>query len=220
MELISRMVSGPVHSPAAATGAKGPLKVGKPEEDDEKRPVKPETDEYIPEEKQESSGRYWLGKDGEGKHKIYFDNPEKEAPESQAAGTPGKPGGLPGPEGPKEGTGPESQKEGMGANGPKEGIEPEGQKEGMGPEGPKEDEKADGPGKGPDKKVEKCTGNTDRVDREIEKLKKRRDELKKQIHSEKDGMKIKELEKKLSQVERELKQKDNDAYRRAHTVFY
>ncbi len=193
MELISRMVSGPVHSPAAATGAKGPLKVGKPEEDDEKRPVKPETDEYIPEEKQESSGRYWLGKDGEGKHKIYFDNPEKEAPESQAAGTPGKPGGLPGPEGPKEG---------------------------MGPEGPKEDEKADGPGKGPDKKVEKCTGNTDRVDREIEKLKKRRDELKKQIHSEKDGKKIKELEKKLSQVERELKQKDNDAYRRAHTVFY
>ena len=202
MELISRMVSGPVHSPAAATGAKGPLKVGKPEEDDEKRPVKPETDEYIPEEKQESSGRYWLGKDGEGKHKIYFDNPEKEAPESQAAGTPGKPGGLPGPEGPKEGMGPESQKEGMGD------------------EGPKEDEKADGPGKGPDKKVEKCTGNTDRVDREIEKLKKRRDELKKQIHSEKDGKKIKELEKKLSQVERELKQKDNDAYRRAHTVFY
>ena len=202
MELISRMVSGPVHSPAAATGAKGPLKVGKPEEDDEKRPVKPETDEYIPEEKQESSGRYWLGKDGEGKHKIYFDNPEKEAPESQAAVTPGKPGGLPGPEGPKEGMGPESRKEGMG------------------PEGPKEDEKADGPGKGPDKKVEKCTGNTDRVDREIEKLKKRRDELKKQIHSEKDGMKIKELEKKLSQVERELKQKDNDAYRRAHTVFY
>ncbi len=202
MELISRMVSGPVHSPAAATGAKGPLKVGKPEEDDEKRPVKPETDEYIPEEKQESSGRYWLGKDGEGKHKIYFDNPEKEAPESQAAGTPGKPGGLPGPEGPKEGMGPESRKEGMG------------------PEGPKEDEKADGPGKGPDKKVEKCTGNTDRVDREIEKLKKRRDELKKQIHSEKDGKKIKELEKKLSQVERELKQKDNDAYRRAHTVFY
>ncbi len=202
MELISRMVSGPVHSPAAATGAKGPLKVGKPEEDDEKRPVKPETDEYIPEEKQESSGRYWLGKDGEGKHKIYFDNPEKEAPESQAAGTPGKPGGLPGPEGPKEGMG------------------PEGPKEGMGPEGPKEDEKADGPGKGPDKKVEKCTGNTDRVDREIEKLKKRRDELKKQIHSEKDGKKIKELEKKLSQVERELKQKDNDAYRRAHTVFY
>ncbi len=202
MELISRMVSGPVHSPAAATGAKGPLKVGKPEEDDEKRPVKPETDEYIPEEKQESSGRYWLGKDGEGKHKIYFDNPEKEAPESQAAGTPGKPGGLPGPEGPKEGMGPESRKEGMG------------------PEGPKEDEKADGPGKGPDKKVEKCTGNTDRVDREIEKLKKRRDELKKQIHSEKDGKKIKELEKKLTQVERELKQKDNDAYRRAHTVFY
>ena len=202
MELISRMVSGPVHSPAAATGAKGPLKVGKPEEDDEKRPVKPETDEYIPEEKQESSGRYWLGKDGEGKHKIYFDNPEKEAPESQAAGTPGKPGGLPGPEGPKEGMGPESRKEGMG------------------PEGPKEDEKADGPGTGPDKKVEKCTGNTDRVDREIEKLKKRRDELKKQIHSEKDGKKIKELEKKLSQVERELKQKDNDAYRRAHTVFY
>lgn len=71
-----------------------------------------------------------------------------------------------------------------------------------------------------DKKVEKCTGNTDRVDREIEKLKKKKKELEGQLQSETDDKKIKELEKKLAQVERELSQKDNDGYRRQHTVFY
>ncbi|MCI9105545.1 MAG: hypothetical protein HFG56_07420 [Lachnospiraceae bacterium] len=71
-----------------------------------------------------------------------------------------------------------------------------------------------------DKKVEKCTGNTDRVDREIEKLKRKKKELEGQIHSETDDKKIEQLEKELAQVERELSQKDNDAYRRQHTVFY
>ena len=69
------------------------------------------------------------------------------------------------------------------------------------------------------KKAETCTGNTDKVDREIKKLKKEREQLERQINSETDEVKRKELESKLSQVENELRQKDNDAYRRQHTVF-
>ena len=34
-----------------------------------------------------------------------------------------------------------------------------------------------------------------------------------------DEMKARELEKELAQVERELSRKDNDTYRRQHTVF-
>lgn len=87
---------------------------------------------------------------------------------------------------------------------------------------PEQSEGTEGP-KDPDKpseeKSEKCVGNTDQVDREIEKLKKKQKELKQQINSETDEAKIKDLEKKLAQVERELSQKDNDAYRRQHTKF-
>ena len=36
---------------------------------------KPVTDEYIPEEKQEPSGRYWLERDEDGNPKIHFDDP-------------------------------------------------------------------------------------------------------------------------------------------------
>lgn len=68
-------------------------------------------------------------------------------------------------------------------------------------------------------KAESCTGNTDKVDREIERLKQKREELKQQLQSETDESRIKGLEQKLAQVERELAQKDNDAYRRQHTVF-
>ena len=88
---------------------------------------------------------------------------------------------------------------------------PEKQSEGT--EGPKD------PDKPSEEKSEKCVGNTDQVDREIEKLKKKQKELKQQINSETDEAKIKDLEKKLAQVERELSQKDNDAYRRQHTKF-
>ena len=120
-------------------------------------------DEYVPEEKQEPSGRYWLGKDEDGQPKVYFDDPERAVD---------KPSGVPAPE-----------------------------------------KKAEG-----DKK-ERCTANTDQVDREIERLKKRKETLEQQIRSQTDDAKIKELERQLAQVERELAQKDNDAYRRQHTVF-
>ncbi len=69
------------------------------------------------------------------------------------------------------------------------------------------------------KKIEKCTGNTDKVDREIEKLKKKKKELESQLRTVEDEGKRKSLESQLAQVERELRQKDNDGYRRQHTVF-
>lgn len=68
-------------------------------------------------------------------------------------------------------------------------------------------------------KSESCRANTDKVDREIEKLKQKEAELEKKLTMEKDESKKKELEKELSNVKRELQQKDNDAYRRSHTVF-
>lgn len=65
------------------------------------------------------------------------------------------------------------------------------------------------------KPVEKCVANTDKVDREIKKLKEKKQQLEQQIRSASgDEKKIRELEKKLAQVENELSQKDNDTYRR------
>ena len=80
------------------------------------------------------------------------------------------------------------------------------------------DKDADGPDR-KDSGAESCTCNTDRVDREIEKLKKTQEALKRQINSETDDTRIEGLEKKLAQVEGELRQKNNDIYRRQHAVF-
>ena len=64
------------------------------------------------------------------------------------------------------------------------------------------------------KPAKKCVTNTDKVDREIKKLKEKKQQLEQQIQSvSKDEKKIRELEKKLAQVENELSQKDNDTYR-------
>lgn len=72
-------------------------------------------------------------------------------------------------------------------------------------------------GAGTAKDVEECTGSTDQVDREIEKLKERKKQLEQQISAAgEEEKKVKELERKLSQVEAELSRKDNDAYRRQH----
>jgi len=70
----------------------------------------------------------------------------------------------------------------------------------------------------PTKKAEKCTTDTDAVDREIEKLKEEKKQIEQQIKSEKDENKVKELEKRLAQIEIELSQKDNDAYRRQNAI--
>ena len=58
----------------------------------------------------------------------------------------------------------------------------------------------------PAKKAEKCTTNTDNVDREIEKLKEEKKQLEQQIKAAAgDKEKVKVLEKKLAQIEGELK---------------
>ena len=71
----------------------------------------------------------------------------------------------------------------------------------------------------PAKQEEKCTTNTDNVDREIEKLKEEKKQLEQQIKAAAgDKEKVKVLEKKLAQIEGELSQKDNDTYRRKNAV--
>ena len=57
------------------------------------------------------------------------------------------------------------------------------------------------------------------MDREIEALKKRREQLKRQLESAADPDKAQRLEQKLAKVEAELAQKDNDAYRRQNAVY-
>ena len=92
-----------------------------------------------------------------------------------------------------------------------EGLKPEesSSREGEDGKGPK----ASGDSQG--KPAEKCVTNTDKVDREIKKLKEKKQQLEQQIQSASgDEKKIRELEKKLAQVENELSQKDNDTYRR------
>ena len=74
--------------------------------------------------------------------------------------------------------------------------------------------------KGPERKQDKdevWEGNTDKVDREIEALKKKQQELEQRLNTETDEAKRKDLERQLGRVEQELRQKDNDAYRRQHT---
>lgn len=77
---------------------------------------------------------------------------------------------------------------------------------------------------GPEKKASKdravnCTCNTDRVDRELEGLKREQEELKRQINSETDDTELRELEQKLARIESELGRKDSDMYRRQKAVF-
>lgn len=64
---------------------------------------------------------------------------------------------------------------------------------------------------------EKCITNTDKVDREIRKLKEEAKRLKQQIHNG-DEEEKKRLGQRLAQVEMELIQKDNDGYRKANAI--
>jgi len=76
------------------------------------------------------------------------------------------------------------------------------------------------PGKSRGGEEDTCTVNTDKVDREIRRLKEERDRLEREIsRAEGDSGKRAELEKRLAQVENELRMKDNDAYRKQHSEF-
>ena len=178
---VSGVNTGAAHPLTGVEKVLGAPKTERPEEEAQGRPLKPVMDEYVPEEPQEPSGRYWMDKDEDGQPRIYFDGPER------AADAPERPGDVSGAEFPKA---EEPGKEG-GAKGP---------------------EKKEG-------KEEVWKGDTDKVDREIEKLKKKQQELEQRLGAETDEAKLKALERQLAQVERELKQKDNDTYRKQHSTF-
>lgn len=108
---------------------------------------------------------------------------------------------------------PDKPKSADGTEQPK--INGEGSKEGGNGKDPKKVN-----GDHPDKQEEKCVGNTDKVDREIRKLKEKKQQLEQQIRAASgDEKKIRELERKLAQVEGELSRKDNDTYRKQHSTF-
>ena len=67
-------------------------------------------------------------------------------------------------------------------------------------------------------RAEQTTTNTDRVDRELEQLRKKAEELQQQAQRAADPRQAQQLERQLQQVQNELRQKDNDAYRRQHAV--
>lgn len=91
------------------------------------------------------------------------------------------------------------------------------------PNGAERDEEPASPGKaappGRDGKEEKCTGSTDAVDREIRRLKEKKEKLEARLHRETGETRREALERLLAQVENELRQKDNDSYRRRHATF-
>lgn len=68
------------------------------------------------------------------------------------------------------------------------------------------------------KPAETCTTNTDKVDRELERLRSREEELEQRLGAETDAAKAREIERRLDQVQAELAQKDNDSYRRQNAV--
>lgn len=159
-------ISGPLYSgapsPAAAERVSGSSPARQAELETPARSPVPKVDRYDPEEPQPPSGRYWPGRDEEGRSKVFFDDPERaakpeEAPDGSHEKRPGEP--------------------------------------------------------------EKCTCDTGKVDREIERLRKKQAELERQLGTETDEARIRELERQLSQVEQELRQKDNDTYRRRHAEF-
>lgn len=68
------------------------------------------------------------------------------------------------------------------------------------------------------KPAETCTTDTGKVDRELERLRHRREALARQVETQADPSKAQKLEQELARVGAELAQKDNDTYRRQHAV--
>lgn len=77
MQPISGINSSAAQPSVPIAGVEEPKKVQQPENEIQSRHQKPVMDEYVPEERPESSGRYWLGKYEDGKPKICFDDPER-----------------------------------------------------------------------------------------------------------------------------------------------
>ena len=81
-------------------------------------------------------------------------------------------------------------------------------------EGKESEPKADGDT--PTQKSKSATYNTDKVDAEIKRLREQKQQFEKQLRSASDPQQAVMLQKQISRLEKELQQKDNDAYRREH----
>lgn len=75
----------------------------------------------------------------------------------------------------------------------------------------------------PEAAGERTTANTDRVDGELRQLKQRQAALEQKLSRAEEGgaeeRELEQLRQQLEAVRSELTQKDNDAYRKGHTVF-
>lgn len=70
MKPISGMDYDAARPSVLISGERGPQKIQRPEDGSKECRPKPVMDEYVPEEEEEPSGGYWLGKDDEGRPKI------------------------------------------------------------------------------------------------------------------------------------------------------
>ena len=71
-------------------------------------------------------------------------------------------------------------------------------------------------GDAPTQKSKTATYITDKVDREIKRLREQKQQFEKQLQSATDPQQAVMLQKQISRLDKELRQKDNDAYRREH----
>lgn len=83
-------------------------------------------------------------------------------------------------------------------------------------EGKKADDAPKAEGGEPTQKSKSATYNTDKVDAEIKRLREQKQQFEKQLQSATDPRQAVMLQKQISRLEKELQQKDNDAYRREH----
>ena len=81
-------------------------------------------------------------------------------------------------------------------------------------------EAVDRPGaeKTPEQKTEQTTVNTDQVDREIERLKQKKQALEQQLCTAQNEQQREALERELQMIESALSFKDNDTYRKQNAI--
>lgn len=93
MESLSNIIFPAASSPADTARVKDPSPLPPSEKETGDRPLKPAMDQYIPEEPREPAGRYWLGKDEDGRLHIHFDDPERAEESPKDEGSERKPAG-------------------------------------------------------------------------------------------------------------------------------
>ena len=72
--------------------------------------------------------------------------------------------------------------------------------------------------KTPEQKTEQTTVNTDQVDREIERLKQKKQALEQQLRTAQNEQQREALERELQMIESALSFKDNDTYRKQNAI--